>query len=190
MVEVYRDMADAAIERQGTAGLIALWFRVLSDLVFSAVTEQLAETERRLAMWQESWGRAHFSAALVVAFMLAALATPADPASMLMAAVPIFGVYLAAIASKGLGPRGRSLAIVLAVVHAALWIVLVSAPAKLLAGVIPSPLTPHAAFLIFAALVIVPTVTTALIVGAVAVISRGRGGGTDLGPDEGTNLVA
>ena len=141
-------------------------------------------------MWQGFWGRAHVSAALAAAFILAALATPADPASMLMAVAPIFGVYLAALASKGLGRRGRSLAILLAVLHAALWIVLGSHAARLLFGVVPSRLTPHAAFLIFAALVILPTITTTALVAVVVIMSRGWGGGTDSGPDEQPDLLA
>jgi len=180
MADLFRDMAEAAVERRGTAGLIALWLRLVPDVVFTVVAQQLAETERRVAMWQEFWGWAHVSAALTAALILAALATPADPASMLMAAVPICGVYLAALTSKGLGPRGRPLAIVICVLHAVLWIGVVWLPPTLFVGV-ERGLTATEAFVVFAALLILPWATTAAQVGIVALISRGRrgAGGSD-----------
>ena len=188
MADVFRDMAEAAVERRGTAGLIALWLGVVPDVVFTVVAQQLAETERRVAMWQEFWGWAHVSAALTAALILAALATPADPASMLMAAVPICGVYLAALVSKRLGPRGRSLAIGIGVLHAVLWVSVMWFPATLLAGVHLALLSATDAFLVFVALAVLPWVTTAAFVGTVALISRGRGGAG--GSDGDAEMVA
>lgn len=188
MVDVFGDMAEAAAERRGTAGLAALWLRVVPDLVCTAVAQQFAETERRVAMWRAFWGQAHVPAALTAALILAALATPADPASMLMTAVPVLGVYLAALASKGLGPRGRSLAIGIGVLHAVLWVSVMWFPDTLLAGVHLPLLSATDAFLVFVALAVLPWVTTAALVGTVALISRGRGGAGRSGGD--TEMVA
>jgi len=192
MADVFRDMAEAAVGRRGTAGLIALWLRIVPDLVFSMVAQQLAETERRFAMWQEFWGRAHVSAALTAALILAALATPADPASMVIAAVPIFGVYVAALASRGLGPGGRALAILASILHAVLWIGVIWHPATLapLVGVDRAHLSATDAFLIFAALTVLPWVTTAALVGIVAMMSRGRRGAGGSGPHDDAEMVA
>ena len=185
MADVFRDMAEAAVERRGAVGLVGLWVRVVPDLVLTATAEQLAETGRRVAMWRQFWGRGHFLAALTLAFILAALATPADPASMLIAAAPIFGVYLAARASTGLGPRARSLAIVASILHAALWIVMIWHPATLPVGMDPAQLSATDAFLICVGLFFLPWVTTAAFVGIVALISRvvGGAGGADEDPE-------
>jgi hypothetical protein len=187
MGEVFRDMAEAAVERRGGAGLIGLWVRVLPDLVLTAAREQLAETGRRAAMWRQVWGRGHFLAALALALILAALATPPDPASMLSAAAPIFGVYLAARASTGLGPVGRALAILASVLHAVLWIFVMSHPAALLAGMDPARLSASDALLIYVGLVFLPWVTTAGLVGVVALISRIVG---HRRPDEDAEIAA
>ena len=188
MAHLFGDMAEAAVERRGSAGLIALWLRVLPDLGFTVVAQQLAETERRVAMWRAFWGQAHVPAALTAALILAALATPADPASMLMAAVPVLGVYLAALASQGLGPRGRSLAIGIGVLHAVLWVSVMWFPVTLLAGVHLPLLSATDAFLVYVGLAVLPWVTTAALVGTVALISRGRGGAG--GSDGDTEMVA
>jgi hypothetical protein len=188
MREVFGDMAEAAVERRGRVGLIGLWVRVLPDLVLTAAAEQLAETGRRVAMWRQFWGRAHFLAALTLAFILAALATPADPASMLSAAAPIFGVYLAARASTGLGPRGRALAVLASILHAALWIVVMWHPLTRLVAPDHAQLSATDAFLIYVGLSFVPWVTTAALVGIVALVSRVVGGSGR--PDEDREIVA
>jgi hypothetical protein len=188
MAEVFGDMAEAAVERRGGVGLIGLWVRVVPDLLLTAVGQQLAETERRVAMWRQFWGGAHLPAALTLALLLAALATPADPASMLIAVVPIFGVYVAALASTGLGPRGRALAILASILHAALWIAVISNPATLLLPPDPAQLSATDAFLIYAGLVFLPWVTTAALVGVVALVSRVVGGSGR--PGEDTEIAA
>ena len=188
MAEVFGDMAEAAVERRGGVGLIGLWGRVLPDLVLTAAVEQLTETGRRVAMWRQFWGRAHFLAALTLAFILAALATPADPASMLSAAAPIFGVYLAARASTGLGPRGRALAVLASILHAALWIVVMWHPLTRLVAPDHAQLSATDAFLIYVGLSFVPWVTTAALVGIVALVSRVVGGSGR--PDEDGEIVA
>jgi hypothetical protein len=126
-------------------------------------------------------------AALTLALILAALATPPDPASMLSAAAPIFGVYLAARASIGLGARGRVLAILASTLHAVLWIVVMSRPATLLGGLDPAQLSATDAFLIYAGSLLLPWVTTAALVSIVALISRVVGGGR---PDEDAEIAA
>ncbi|OHB85524.1 MAG: hypothetical protein A2V98_17410 [Planctomycetes bacterium RBG_16_64_12] len=199
MTQVFRDMAKAAARRRGALGLIALWFRVVPDLVLTVAVEQWGETERRIAMWREFWGPAHFRAAFVLAVILAALMTPADPASMLIAVIPIFGVYLAVLAAKGLGSCGRSLAILLGILHAVWWTGLLRVPTRL---VNPKALIadPEALLSVarvhvsspFVALVVgmlLATLTTALFVGAVALMSRGGRKADGAGPDEDAEIA-
>jgi hypothetical protein len=194
MAEVFGDMAEAAVERRGGVGLIGLWVRVLPDLMLTAVGQQLAETERRVAMWRQFLGRAHFLAAFTVALFLAALATPADPASMVIAAVPIFGVYVVALTSKGLGPRRRSLAILAGLLHAVLWVRMLYVPAPLVFGPEGVQSATRVVLLgpavIVAGLPLLATLTTALIVGLVALMSGGRKQAGRSGPNEDAEIVA
>ena len=196
MADVFRDMAEAAVERRGTAGLIALWLRTVPDLIFTVVAQQLAETERRVAMWQAFWGRAHVSAALTAALILAALATPADPASMLIAAVPMFGIYLAALVSKGLGPRGRSLAVSLSILHALAWIRLLAVPAPLVNGVVGAEAVRSVTrvvsppVVVLAVLPLLATLTTGVILGIVVWMSRGQKKTARSGPNEDAETLA
>ena len=187
MGEVFGDMAEAAVERRGGVGLVGLWVRVLPDLVLTAAAEQLAETEGRVAMWRQFWGRAHFLAALALALILAALATPPDPASMLSAAAPIFGVYLTARASTRLGPRGRALVVLASILHAVVWIVVMSNPAMLVVAPDPARLRATDALLVYVGLVFLPWVTTAALVGIVVLISRVAGGA---GPGDDAEIAA
>jgi hypothetical protein len=188
MAEVFREMAEEAVRRRGALALVPLWLRILPDLAWTVGTQQIAETERRVAMWRQFWGRAHFPAALTLALLVAALATPADPASMVIAAVPIFGVYVAGLASRGLGPPGRALVTLVGILHAVLWIGVISFPAVLLVRVHLTPLTATGAFLVFAALAFLTCVTTAALVGIVAMLSRGGVGAR--GPNEDAEIVA
>ena len=71
---------------------------------------------------------------------------------------------------------------------AVLWIGVISDPATLLAGVLPSPLSATDAFKVFVALAVLPWVTTAALVGIVAMMSRGgRGAGKT---DDDAEIVA
>ena len=45
-------------------------------------------------MWQRFLGPAHFLVALAAALLIAALVTPADPASQLLVGIPLFFLYL------------------------------------------------------------------------------------------------
>lgn len=191
MAQVFRDMAAAALERRGPLGMIALWLRVVPDAVSSAANEHCTETERRVTMWRQFWGPAHLPAALTLSLLLAALVTPADPASMLIAAVPIFGVYLTGLMSGGIGPRGRALAILAGVLHALAWIRVLAVPAPLVVGTeaVRSEVRVAPSVAIAVTMFVLPVATTAVLVGLVALLSRGRKGGGEPGTSEEAEIV-
>jgi hypothetical protein len=176
MTRVFRELAAAALERCGAVGLVVLWLRIVPDIVSSAASEHCTETERRVAMWRQFWGPAHLPAALTLSLLLAALVTPADPASMLIAAGPVFGVYLAALMSRGIGPRGRALAILACALHALAWIRVLALPASLAVGTeaVRSEVRVAPSVAIAVTMFVLPVATTAVLVGLVALLPRGR----------------
>ena len=96
MTFVFRDMAEAAWRRRGTAGLVGLWWRMVGDFIGNVPRQHIGETQRRIVMWQQFLGPAHFVVALAVALFIAALVTPADPASQILVGIPLYLVYLLA----------------------------------------------------------------------------------------------
>lgn len=94
MTSVFRDMAEAAWRRRGTAGLLWLTWPIVSDFLGNVPRQHIEETRRRVVMWQQFLGPAHFIVALAVALFIAALVTPADPASQILVGIPLFLVYL------------------------------------------------------------------------------------------------
>jgi hypothetical protein len=94
MISVFRDMAEAAWRRDRRAGLFWLAWCVAVDFVGSVPRQHLEETHRRIVMWQKFLGPAHFLVALAAALLIAALVTPADPASQLLVGIPLFMLYL------------------------------------------------------------------------------------------------
>ncbi len=50
MADLFRDMAEVAVERRGAIGLTTTWFRVLADLAWTAPQEHLIELRRGMEM--------------------------------------------------------------------------------------------------------------------------------------------
>ncbi|NQT13508.1 MAG: hypothetical protein HQ582_12210 [Planctomycetes bacterium] len=96
MTSVFRDMSEAAWRRGGTVGLLALGRSIVGDFLVNVPKQHIEETGRRIVMWQRFLGPTHFLVALAVALFIAALVTPADPASQILVGIPLFVVYLLA----------------------------------------------------------------------------------------------
>lgn len=172
MTHVFRDMAQAAVDKRGALGLAGLWLRVVPDLVWTAAQERLEATQRRIVMWQRILGRGHFVKDLAVAMLIAALVTPTDPASMLMIGFPLYGVYLCACLSGPLTGRGRVLATLSGLLNLAFWVGVLVVPAQWPGVRALLPSRPRIESLILVGLLVGPLLTTALTAGAVALIAR------------------
>jgi len=69
---------------------------MVGDFLGNVPRQHIEETRRRIVMWQQFLGPAHFVVALAVALFIAALVTPADPGSQILVGIPLFVVYLIA----------------------------------------------------------------------------------------------
>ncbi len=188
MVQVFRDMAEGALSRRGLLGLAGLWFRVVPDLVKTAVQQHCNEIHRRVVMWEESLGPARFVAALAVALLIAALVTPADPASMFIVGFPLYGVYLCAAFSGRLPRRSRAAAVLAGALNLGLWIGLLAIAVRLVRPDGPLEAGGLGMSLLVVGFLILPPLTTAVVVSTVALAARhGRGTIGSCRPNEATS---
>ncbi len=94
MTEVFRDLAQEAWQERGVIGLVLLWLRTVPDLLLSGAAQHLHETRRRIAMAKVLLDPAYCVLVLALILFVAALVTPADPFSMMLVGLPLYGVYL------------------------------------------------------------------------------------------------
>ena len=173
MAHVFWQMGQEAWRRRGVAGLSGVWLRVIVDLLRTACVEHLDEIRRKQTVSRIFRDRAYLLPALAVAMTVAAVVTPADPASMLLVGIPLYGVHLCAFASRRLPPSGRLLAVAAGTLNL-LFIVGTYAILSYLAGagyLRPPAAADHGVWPVLAILLIPPS-TTALTVGSVWAAAR------------------
>lgn len=114
---VFRDMARDAWRDRRRIGLAGVWCRVVFDVAQSGSVERLRAVRHYLASRRFFADPRYLLPALALSLAIAAAVTPADPLSMFLVGLPLYGVYLGVFSSAGLPRTARLLVISVAVLN-------------------------------------------------------------------------
>jgi len=117
METLFHDMARDAWRDRHRIGLSAVWCRVVFDVIRSSPVERLRAAGQYLAGGSLFSDPAFLLPALAVSLAIAAAVTPADPLSMFLVGLPLYGVYLSVFTTARLSRTARSLAVSVAVLN-------------------------------------------------------------------------
>ena len=100
MKNAFLDMRRDSIEQSGRWGVLKLWPSLSIDLLASAFVQHVQYEFRRMNMFRAKvahcwclFERMNFCLQFAVVLAIAALATPPDPVTQLVTAIPLYGVY-------------------------------------------------------------------------------------------------
>ena len=96
MRRLFEEIAGDAVECRGWIGLALMWYRILLDTASAVPRERVAEAQQRLCVIRQSFLDLRWQTALLISLFLGMVLTPADLASMVVFAIPLFGVYVCA----------------------------------------------------------------------------------------------
>jgi hypothetical protein len=171
MVDVFDAMIADGAQRSGALGIARVWFRVLPDFALSVAQQHALELQRRLAMARIFSDPNYLIPALAVAMFIGMVTTPADVGTMFVIGWPVYGIYLCGFVSTRLIRRAHPLALALGLLNVAFWaatlmLLFALGRAGQLAQGLLLKMVPW--------LLLLPPLTTALLVGATYLVLRRR----------------
>ncbi len=100
MMRLFEDMSREAVEERTGVALFRMWLGILLDTIRAASRERFHQA-KHILLDERLVAVSHWRAAVVFSLTAAMLVTPADPASMIVLGLPLFGVYICtALASR------------------------------------------------------------------------------------------